>query len=288
MRLALGTAQFGLKYGIANPAGQMAFEEARNVLLTATQAGMDTLDTAVAYGSSEEQLGVLGVRNWKIVSKLPALPMAIDDVGSWVMTQLHGSLRRLGVDQLDCILLHRPLDLLGSQSASYVQALRRVKEYGLAKSIGYSIYSPDELVALLPVLMPDVVQAPFNIIDRRLASSGWMVKLADKGIRIHTRSVFLQGLLLMPPDSRPKWFSRWQHLWRAWSESCMQSGQSPLSLALRYVLSHPYIERVVVGVDSVTQLEEIIRASLESVVSSFPLIESHDIELLEPSRWKIH
>lgn len=287
MRIALGTAQFGLSYGIANPTGQMSIEEARNVLFKAKQAGIDTLDTAVAYGNSEEQLGVLGVRNWRIVTKLPALPTAIDDVGTWVMTQLYGSLRRLGVDRLECILLHRPMDLLGSQSSRYVNALRRVKDYGLAKSIGYSIYSPDELAELFPVLMPDVVQAPFNIIDRRLVSSGWMMKLVDKGIRVHTRSVFLQGLLLMPPDSRPKWFNRWHHLWRDWSESSTKSGQSPLSLSLRYVLSHPDIERVVVGVDSVMQLEEVISASLESAVSLFPEIESQDIELLEPSRWKI-
>jgi aryl-alcohol dehydrogenase-like predicted oxidoreductase len=287
VRLALGAAQIGLKYGIANSSGQMTFEEARNVLNFAAQAGIDTLDTAVAYGNSEEQLGLLGVQNWKIVSKLPPLPSSIDDVDGWLINQLHESLRRLGVDRLNGILLHKPSDLLGAHGAGYVQALRRVRDSGLVNSIGYSIYSPDELGALCRLLLPDLVQAPFNIIDRRLVSSGWMVKLVEKGIRIHTRSVFLQGLLLMPPESRPKWFNRWQDLWQTWSESCSKSGKSTLSLSLQYVLSHPDIERVIVGVDSVTQLSEIISAAFEPNVNSFPQIESHDLELLEPSRWKI-
>ena len=287
MRVALGTVQFGMDYGVANTSGQVMAEQATAILQAARHAGLDTLDTAIAYGNSESKLGELGVHGWKIISKLPPLPDAVENVEKWVVQQLQNSLQRLGAQHLDALLLHRPSDILGQHGIAYARALLQAKNEGLIHGIGYSIYSPDELAPLCTVLPPDIVQAPYNIIDRRLATSGWMGRLADNGVRIHTRSVFLQGLLLMPAAARPPWFDRWQPLWQVWSDSCVQSGLSPLAVSLRYVLSQADIERVVVGVDSVTQLHEIVTAVNGPAVSIFPQIESQDIELIEPSRWKL-
>ena len=287
MKIALGTVQFGLKYGVANAGGQVLPEQAAKILLEARQAGIDTLDTAIAYGNSEEQLGGLDVQNWKVISKLPTLPSSVENVGDWVMQQVRGSLQRIGIQQLDGLLMHQPTDILGPQGYAYARALRQIRDEGLARAIGYSIYSPDELEVLCSVFAPDIVQAPYNIIDRRLATTGWMEKLAEKGVRIHTRSVFLQGLLLMPDKSRPPWFSRWQSLWQKWSEACVQSGLSPLEMSLGYVLAQSAIERMVVGVDSVLQMNQIIAATRKPGIKVFPQIESQDLELIEPSRWKL-
>lgn len=287
MKLALGTVQFGLNYGIANAVGQVSHDEVTCILNAAYQAGIDTLDTAISYGDSEKRLGELGVENWKVISKIPALPMSVDNVGDWVMRQITGSLRRLGVGRLDGLLMHHPADILGPHSAEYMRSLIRVRDEGLVRSIGYSIYSPYELDALMPIFAPDIVQAPYSIVDRRLVTSGWMGKLADKGIRVHTRSVFLQGLLLMSEELRPPWFDRWQSLWRVWFEACDQSEFSPLELSLGYALCHDSIERVVVGVDSIVHMHQIINAARKPITEMFPLIESEDLELIEPSRWKL-
>lgn len=287
MKLALGTVQFGLKYGIANPDGQIPLDQAIHILNEARQAGIDTLDTAIGYGDSEERLGELGVREWNVITKIPALPNSFDSVENWTMQQVHNSMQRIGVKQLDGLLLHQPSDILGPQSALYVRALKKIKSEGLARSIGYSIYSPNELNALLPILTPDIVQAPLNVIDRRLISTGWMERLADIGVRIHTRSAFLQGLLVMADECRPAWFDRWQPLLQAWSAACAQSNVSPLQMALGFVLSQPSVERVVVGVDSLLQMNQIINAAKRPVVGLFPQIESQDLELIEPFRWKL-
>lgn len=286
MKVALGTAQFGLRYGVANVDGQVSAAEAALILAEARQAGIDTLDTAVTYGNSEERLGALGIDHWKVITKLPAIPEAVTDAGVWVVQQVHGSLERLRVQQLDGLLLHRPADILGSHRIGYTRGLEQVKALGLAQSIGYSIYSPDELAALCRVLPPDLVQAPYNLLDRRLEASGWLSKLADRGVRIHTRSAFLQGLLLMPNNARPGRFERWQGLWRAWNRACAESGLGPLELALGFVLSQPAIECVVVGVDSITQMREILAAARGARPAEFPQIESHDLDLIEPSRWR--
>ena len=287
MKLALGTVQFGLKYGIANPDGQIPLDQAIHIVNEARQAGIDTLDTAIGYGDSEERLGELGVNEWNVITKIPALPNSFDSVENWTIQQVHDSMQRIGVKQLDGLLLHQPSDILGPQSALYVRALKKIKSEGLARSIGYSIYSPNELNALLPVLTPDIVQAPLNVIDRRLISTGWMERLADIGVRIHTRSAFLQGLLVMADECRPAWFDRWQPLLQAWSAACAQSNVSPLQMALGFVLSQPSVERVVVGVDSLLQMNQIINAAKRPVVGVFPQIESQDLELIEPFRWKL-
>jgi hypothetical protein len=287
MKLALGTVQFGFNYGVANDSGQISSDQAACILNEARQAGIDTLDTAIAYGNSEERLGELGVQDWKVISKIPALPRSVNHLEDWIMKQVRGSLQRIGVKQLEGLLMHRPSDILGPQSAEYVQSLRRIKDEGLAKSIGYSIYSPDELYALLAAFTPDIVQAPYNIVDRRLVTTGWMEKLADKGIRIHTRSTFLQGLLVMPDASRPLWFDRWKPLWQTWSEACAQSELSPLRMSLGYVLAQASIERVVVGVDSLVHMKQIIDATRKPVTEVFPQVESEELELIEPSRWKL-
>ena len=137
---------------------------------------------------------------------MPAVPSGIEDCGAWVRGQVSGSLERLGVTQIDGLLLHRPQDLLGAHGQAYRQALQRLKLDGVIRAAGISIYRPDELDALWPVFRPDLVQAPFNVFDRRLETSGWLRRLSGEGVRVHTRSAFLQGLLLMPSGKAARLF----------------------------------------------------------------------------------
>lgn len=287
MRVALGTVQFGLRYGVANAYGQVPRDEAARILNEARLAGIDTLDTAVAYGNSEELLGELGVNDWNVVSKLPELPDEVEDVNTWVKQQVQSSLARLRIDRLDGLLLHKPSDILGDHRFAYVRALDQIRELGLARSIGYSIYSPNELSDLCNAFAPDLVQAPYNLLDRRLESSGWMSRLVGEGVRIHTRSAFLQGLLLMPEKERPARFNRWRSLWQMWARACADLNSTPLELSLGFVLSQPAIERVVVGVDSAAHLREIMASACRQQTSGFPQIESWDLDLIEPSRWSV-
>src|SRR3990172_7099104 len=111
MKLALGTVQFGLPYGVANLHGQVSFDEARAILNYAETAGLDMLDTAVAYGNSEQHLGEIGVTQWQVVSKLPAIPEACADVAAWVGASVEASLQRLQIRQLHGLLLHSPAQL---------------------------------------------------------------------------------------------------------------------------------------------------------------------------------
>jgi hypothetical protein len=285
VRLALGTVQFGTSYGVANASGQVSVEEARRILAQARANGIDMLDTAIAYGDSEARLGAIGVANWRVVSKLPTLPADVANVAEWVRAGVRGSLSRLGVSKLYALLLHRPAQLLSPEGDALYRALESVRSEGLVSRIGISIYEPAELDGLVGRFPVDVVQAPFNVLDRRLVESGWLARLKARGAELHVRSVFLQGLLLMPAGERPRKFRRWQSLWDGWDAWLAQTGLSPLEACVRYVLSFAEIDAAVVGVDSSTQLAQIVasgRGELPVVPAS---LRCSDADLLNPARW---
>jgi hypothetical protein len=257
------------------------------ILACAADAGIDTLDTAIAYGESEACLGRVGVTNWKVITKLPPLPANVTDVAGWIRAEIEGSLHRLGVPKLDAVLLHRASDLLGVHGAAYVRSLEQLKRADLADSVGVSIYDPAELAALWPIWRPDIVQAPFNVLDRRLLHSAWMERMVREGIRVHARSVFLQGLLLMAADGRPAWFAPWSDLLDRWDSWCREHGVSPLQCALVFARSQRDIECLVVGVDSVVHLKEIIAAASTAAPAPPPDLFSEELDLIDPSRWKV-
>lgn len=285
MKLALGTVQFGQHYGIANQDGRVSHREANAILQRAKASGMDTLDTAIAYGDSEVVLGQLGVAQWKIITKLPALPDECRDIGRWVHDQVALSITRLNVETLHGVLLHRPAQLLEHRGPALFAALQALKWKGLTSKIGISIYSPSELDSLFAAYAFDLVQAPLNILDRTLVETSWAQRLRNAGVEVHARSVFLQGLLLMPPSRRPARFSRWVDIWDRWDAWLEHEGLTPVQACLRYVANLSQIDRIVVGIDTVNQLDEVI-AALDGRLGSLPQFNNlTDPRLINPASW---
>lgn len=284
-RLALGTVQFGLPYGVANESGQVSHMEAAAILEHAWAAGIDTLDTAIAYGQSEQRLGEISVDNWNVVTKLPTMPDACTTVPDWVLESVRSSLNRLHINRLHGLLLHRSQQLLGPQGEELYAALLELKELGYVEKIGVSIYDPEELDNLYPHFKLDLVQAPFNVLDRRLEASGWLARLYRAGTEVHVRSIFLQGLLLMGAAQRPKKFDRWMPLWNDWDSWLEEQEVTPLQACLGFVLSQQEIWHVVVGIDNKKQLQEILAAAEVEVPLPPNLLQSDDPDLINPSRW---
>lgn len=285
MKLALGTVQFGLSYGVANTTGRVALDEARAVLELARQSGVDTLDTAIAYGDSESVLGVLGMQSWQVITKLPSIPDDCDDVSQWVKAQVLASTRRLGVEQLYGLLLHRPAQLLEDRGPALHAALQSLKTEGLTQKIGISVYGFAEIEKLFERYTFDLVQAPLSILDRGLVDSGWADRLRQAGVEVHTRSAFLQGLLLMPSHTRPAKFDRWGYIWDEWDRWLQSTGVTPLQACLRYTNALECIDRVVVGVDSADQLHQIVEAATGDL-PSLPMFKFlQDDRLINPASW---
>lgn len=285
-RLALGTVQFGLSYGIANQTGQVSSEVGQRMLAMAASAGIDTLDTAIIYGDSEARLGEAGVADFQVVTKLPPLPNWTADPAAWVSSQLQASLARLNLPSVHGLLLHRPADLVGPQGSELLKALLGVQDAGLAAKVGVSIYTPQELPKLMELHSFDLVQAPLNLLDRRLVKSGWLDRLASAGVEVHTRSSFLQGLLLMPLSEQQQRFPRWADLWKRWHIWLQTAPSSAVTQCLAWPLSQPGISKVVVGADSIEQLQSIIDLNVNSShYLDLPPLFCDDEDLINPSLW---
>ena len=284
-RLSLGTVQFGMDYGIANSAGKVPCEEIGAMLEYARNNNIKMLDTAIAYGDSERRLGISGVDDFNVVTKLPEVPEGCDDIPGLFKKQILGSLSRLGVPKLYGVLLHKPEQLLEKNFSQIYDSLIDLKINGLVDKIGISIYSPTELLALEKNFSFDIVQAPFNLIDRRLESSGWLYQLKNKGVEIHTRSAFLQGLLLMSQDKIPLKFSPWKSLLENWHLWLRNNDVTAVEACLRFPLSFPEIDKVVVGSDNLEQLKMLSNVSNMTRVMGEPVISCDDENLINPGKW---
>jgi len=284
MKLALGTAQFGLAYGIASPQPQIGFAESKAIIDSASRQGMTVLDTAMGYGDSESRLGQIGVQTWKVISKLPEVP-AGENVTTWITTAVKASLEKLKIESLYGLLLHRPAQLLSDKGPEIYAALQRLKADGLVQKIGVSIYQPGELDSIFSFAEVDLVQSPLSVLDRRLINSGWLDRLADRGVEVHARSVFLQGLLLMSADQRPAKFDRWASLWASYHEWIASTGLTPLQACIAYVSSLPQVQQVVVGVNGLNHINEILQAQTRQEPIWTPDLATEDEQLLNPLAW---
>lgn len=284
-RIVLGTAQFGMDYGIANSAGRLSEALVAETLQVARTGGVDWIDTAALYGQSEECLGRAGVADMKVMTKLAAVPADCRDISGWIEGQVAGSMERLRVPRLQGLSLHRPAQLLGPMGVAILDGLRAMQAAGLVGWLGISVYEPGELGPLFDRHRFDMAQVPVNVLDQRLAGSGWAQRLEALGCEVHARSIFLQGLLLLPSARRPAWCRKWQPVFDQWDGLLQASELSPLQACVAHVLSVPGVSRVVVGVDGPRQLEEILLVA-RGHAPAFPgLVGSEDIDLLNPSRW---
>jgi aryl-alcohol dehydrogenase-like predicted oxidoreductase len=285
MKLALGTAQFGLDYGVNNTSGQVTKDEARKMLSLSIQKGIKLIDTAISYGQSEMALGSIGTNGFDIVTKIPGYPSHLMGVDEWLIGQVESSFSRLGVTSIYAILLHRPIDLLGNVGGKLYSTLEMLKDTGKVQKVGVSIYSPDELMPLVSKYSLDIVQAPYNLIDRRLSKSGWLTRLNEMGTEVHTRSVFLQGLLLMNPTSIPEKFRPWEQIWNDWDKWIASAGVTRLQACLSLPLKTIGIDRVVVGADSLNQLKQILDCVENEGALKYPELSCVDERLINPTNW---
>lgn len=297
--LTLGTVQFGLDYGVANRAGRPSPERVREILTAAWEGGVTVLDTAHAYGNSEEVLGELldgSPMKFAIATKLPSLSGRDDmtspeAVAGAVRHFVTDSLRRLRRDHLDYYLLHNPADA-HLQGGIVMETLKELQGEGLLRSHGLSVYFPEETDSFLDDPAVGCYQIPMSVFDQRFVTSGFLEKAFAAGATVFVRSVYLQGLLLMdradiPAHLKPvlPWRDRFEAL-------CAEYGHAPAALAMGYPLSLEGVSSVVTGVDTVGQLREnlslvpreplpaALREALKADFRAFP------VDLAIPGNWE--
>jgi aryl-alcohol dehydrogenase-like predicted oxidoreductase len=282
--LILGTAQLGLKYGISNKIGQPSLEQAREILETAHNEGIRTLDTASAYGDAEKVVGELNQNRFEIISKLPNLSK-IESSGDYneVSVFLQKTLENTQQQQLCAYLLHS-IDNLKINGDVLWKKMQDLKDQEFTKKIGYSLYSPKQLDLYFDQYKPDIVQIPMNILDREFQKTGWLKKLKDNGVEIHVRSVFLQGLLLIEYENQVLKFPMHKSIWNLLRNELNSCQVSSIDYCLGFAKAIEEIDEIVVGVNSSYELREIV--SSKTKLNSVPFdLASSDEQLIYPFNW---
>jgi aryl-alcohol dehydrogenase-like predicted oxidoreductase len=262
--LCLGTAQFGLAYGITNAQGQVPEIEVANLLSQASEDGIRWLDTAQAYGNAEDVLGrnLPAGQSFRVISKLAAQTQpafTAQDPEAWDQGFLH-SCERLGLKSLDALLLHAPTDLSKPGAIYLEEWLLKLRSRGLVQRIGVSIYAAEDLDGVNPALL-DLVQLPLSLYDQRLLQNGTLARLRARGTAIHARSLYLQGLLLTPAAQWPRWVSPEVRAHQQALEALADHrGFRMIELALGFAREQTDLEAVVLGVCSVRELRELQQA----------------------------
>lgn len=292
-KIALGTVQWGLAYGIANQTGRPDAAQIGAMLMEARERGIAFLDTARAYGEAERILGEFRAvsGSLRVFTKTPPLraDFLTDRHVRSVSRAFRESLKRLHREHVDGLLVHNADNLLipgGERLWALLQALKAEQRVG---KIGVSVYHPEQLSKTLDRFRVDVAQLPFNIYDQRFAQTGVLGALKKLGVEVHSRSTFLQGLLLLIPKKLPRHFECIREHQMRLHRNVANTGQTLVASALRFSLNQGDIDYVVVGCEILSQLREILDAAEtdDTEMVDLTAFALSDEEILDPSRWSV-
>lgn len=262
IKLALGTVQFGMNYGISNSSGKVHADEVGRILDLANQSGITVLDTAQAYGDSELVLGKFNLSSFLVVSKL------MED------GNLEESLTNLKLPAIHAVMFHREDDV---HDASW-NTFENYKAQKLVKKIGVSVYSPSKLKILMEHYPIDIVQLPMNILDQRFLQV--LPALKQRGIEVHTRSAFLQGLLLMDTSQLDSYFQPILPM-------LSKIPQPRIAHALHFLKQQSDIDSIVVGVTKEHELRELVdQYQATPSGMSYSHFRIDDERFINPSLWR--
>jgi aryl-alcohol dehydrogenase-like predicted oxidoreductase len=285
LNLAIGTAQFGLDYGISNFSGKVNLDEAKEIIRYAQKSGINTIDTARDYGDSEESIGKCDASSFNVVTKIGTIIGNEDNISNWVELEIESSIKKLRLQKIYGILLHRPHELLLENGDVLYESIMKLKENRLVEKIGVSAYSINDLMKIVDRFNIDIVQLPINIINQDILHSGFLQELKSKNIEIHARSCFLQGLLLMDFNDIPLKFKKWSNIFLDWRDWLDENNINAVQGCLSFINSIDGIDKVVVGVENVNQLKELVYYSNTKDIITFPNLSCNDINLIDPSNW---
>ncbi len=288
----IGTVQFGMPYGIANRTGQPSYRDVCDILSTAYAGGVNCLDTAAMYGTSEEVLGKalaeLGLGGkMVIVSKTAALPAEVEpaEASTLIEQSVIKSLKNLRLETLPICLIHHEEDF------QYFDALLKLKERGLVSYAGSSVMTPGVAKGIVNSGLVDAVQVPTSMLDRRYVDAGIFHDARRRGLGLFVRSIYLQGLILLADGDIAPGLAAVLPVLQRLRSLAADAGMTLAELAARYILALEGVCCGVVGVETVEQMRQNVaifnKGPLDSSLMKAIIAAVPDLpdSILMPNKW---
>lgn len=281
-KLSLGTVQFGIKYGLNNK--RVNIKNIENIIRYLTKSKIKKIDTAISYGMSEKSLGLFSLKRCQVTTKIPEYKVSFGNPEEWTRSQINKSLNLLKLKTLHGVLFHNPDDLFNNNGKRVYQELQKLKKKQLVKKIGISIYNFNKLDRIIKSFKIDIVQAPFNIIDRRLLKSSLFKLKKKKRIEIQVRSIFLQGLLLKNLKFKNEKFSRYKNIWYTLHSWLSINKYNIIDVCINDCLKYNF-DTIVIGFENLQQLKRVINHNKIDNLRLPSNFSSNDINLINPAMW---
>lgn len=283
MKIVLGGAQFGMKYGLFN-SEKIKKKEFSKIEKLILKSNIDFIDTASTYRNSEKIIGQSRLNKLKIISKIKISPNNRGNIKNSVNKIVFQSLKRLKTKNIYGLLVHDYKDLLGARGVEFLKELKALKAKKIVKKIGISIYSPNELEKIWKFWKPDLVQTPFNLLDQRILNSGWIDILKKHNVKIFVRSCFLQGLLVGNYNSLII-SKKFKTLLKNFDNWCEHNEISRLKACLDFVRQFKKIDFVIVGFNNYPQIKEILDVVKKKKFIVPKKFLVNNLNYIDPRRW---
>ena len=279
-KVVIGSANFTQNYGLNSK--KINLDEINKILTLAKKNKIKRIDTAANYLNDDS---IFKKKNFKfnIISKIQPTIKWVSF--SYCKKELDIHLKRLN-HKIDIILFHDLKILYKKEGRLIFNNLNILKKKGYFNKIGISIYNPNCLSYLISKYDIEVVQCPYNLFDKRIINTGWFNKLKKRGIEIHARSIFLQGLLLNYENIKKKYFNEWKQHFNLLHKYLRKNNISKIDYCINDLIQHNF-DNIVVGIDSYKNLKQIINFKPLKYQNKLVDFTINDLRLTDPRKWKI-
>ena len=282
-KLGIGSGQFGLDQAVT-ARGRPRDAEAREILAIAARSGVEVFEASRHSERAEVALGQVLPRPNPF--RLTLTTVRPDRGPDFAEAEVRAQLGRLGVDACETLLAPSATDLLSPAGPQLWDRLRALRDEGLCRKIGVSVYASDDPVGLARRFKPDVVQAPASLLDQRMLIDGTLAALVALGVEVQLRSIFLNGLLFLPPDRAPNHLKAAAGRISRARRMIAEGRSDPLQAALGFALSRPEASSVLVGVASAAEMSAVIAAASSPPPDlDWDEMAIDDPVALEPGAW---
>jgi len=283
MRLVLGSAQFGMNYGILKNK-KINSKELKKIKDLSVKSMIRFIDTALNYGDSESVIAKSKLNSLNVITKIQLPKNKNINLKNWTHKEIKKSLRRLKINKIYAVLIHNYKDLLDNRGKNYLFFLKELKKKKIISKLGLSIYDPEEVKKIWKFWKPDIIQAPLNVIDNRILNSKWLKTFKRFKIKIFARSIFLQGLLVNRQHNL-KLSKKHNVVLDKFNDWCFKNKISTIKGCLHFVKQFKKIDNLIVGFNNYKQLKQIIDCYNESQFKVPKIFSFNDLNLIDPRRW---
>ena len=274
----IGSANFTQKYGTDTI--KINNNEIKKILELAKKNSIYKIDTAEGYLKDKNFFKNVD-KKFKFTSKI--IPDSKWISLEYCQKKLEDHFKVFKNNKVETLLLHDIQILLKKNGTKIFKNLEVLKKKKYFKKIGLSIYDTKYLNFIIPKFNIDVIQCPYNVLDKRIITTGWYDKLKNQGKEIHARSIFLQGLLVNKLVHKKKYFRKWNNFFVNWFQFLENKNISPIDYCLSDLLIYDF-DQIIVGINNSNNLKQIINFKTidKNKMMNFKI---NDTKLIDPRKW---